>query len=131
MRRHDASAALAALVLLAALAGCSDNTAQQAPAASSADSDATQQDVAQTQQAHPGEKIYKQACFSCHAAGLSGAPKLGDVENWAPRIAQGDDVLLARTIEGIPPAMPPRGLCMSCSDEELAQAIDYMVEQSR
>ena len=78
-----------------------------------------------------GEKTYQTFCFSCHAAGLSGAPKLGDVEAWAPRIAQGPDVLLKRTIEGIPPAMPPRGLCMGCSDADLAAVVEYMVNASQ
>jgi len=79
---------------------------------------------------HPGEKIYGEYCFSCHSPGLNGAPKLGDAEAWAPRVAKGADLLLAATIEGIPPAMPPRGICMSCSDEELAAAIDYMIVNS-
>jgi cytochrome c5 len=80
---------------------------------------------------HPGEKIYQQYCFSCHTPGISGAPKLGDVEAWAPRIAKGPDLLMRSTIEGIPPAMPPRGLCAGCSQDELAQAIDYMVVESQ
>ncbi len=78
-----------------------------------------------------GEKIYGEYCFSCHTPGLSGAPKLGDVEAWAPRIAKGEALLLAATIEGVPPAMPPRGICMSCSDDELANAIAYMIAKSQ
>jgi cytochrome c5 len=80
---------------------------------------------------HPGEKTYQEFCFSCHTPGLSGAPKLGDADAWAPRIAKGKELLLKSTIEGIAPAMPPRGICMSCSDEELAVAIDYMIEKSQ
>jgi cytochrome c5 len=80
---------------------------------------------------HPGEKTYQNYCFSCHTPGLSGAPKTGDTEAWAPRIAKGADLLLATTIEGIPPAMPPRGMCFDCSDEDLAAAIDYMVQKSQ
>ena len=74
-----------------------------------------------------GEKIYGEYCFSCHTPGLNGAPRLGDAEAWAPRVAKGEALLLQTTIEGIPPAMPPRGICMSCSDEELAAAIKYMI----
>jgi cytochrome c5 len=62
---------------------------------------------------------------------MNGAPRLGDSEAWAPRIAQGRSVLLTSTIEGIAPAMPQRGLCLSCSDEDLAAAVDYMVEESQ
>ena len=71
---------------------------------------------------HAGEAIYDNYCFSCHNTGLSGAPILGDVEAWAPRIAKGPELLLQTTIEGIAPAMPPRGLCFDCSDEDLAAA---------
>jgi cytochrome c5 len=39
--------------------------------------------------------------------------------------------LLATTIAGVAPAMPPRGLCPTCSDDQLAQAIDYMVRMSK
>ena len=81
--------------------------------------------------AHPGKEIYDQFCYSCHTPGLSGAPQLGDVEDWGPRIAKGRALLVAATIEGIAPAMPQRGLCLSCSDEELAAAVDYMIEQSQ
>ncbi len=78
-----------------------------------------------------GQKIYGEYCFSCHSTGLNGAPKLGDKEGWAPRIAKGEALLLQTTIEGIPPAMPPRGICMGCSDEELAHAITFMIVQSQ
>ena len=77
--------------------------------------------------ARSGETTYQQFCFSCHAAGVAGAPKLGDAAVWAPRIAAGEAVMLQRVIEGIPPGMPPRGLCTQCTDADLAAAIDYMV----
>lgn len=81
--------------------------------------------------AHPGEQVYTRFCFSCHAAGIAGAPRVGDAAAWAPRIAKGRDVLLRSSIEGVPPGMPPKGLCSQCSEEELAAALDYMIEQSR
>ena len=78
-----------------------------------------------------GEETYNNFCASCHNPGLSGAPRLGDVEGWAPRIAKGKALLLETTIAGVQPAMPPRGMCFSCSDEDLAAAIDYMIERSQ
>ncbi len=80
---------------------------------------------------HPGKITYERYCFSCHAAGTAGAPLLGAKEDWAPRIARGVDELLRTTIEGIPPAMPPRGLCMRCDDATLREAVEYMVEASK
>lgn len=80
--------------------------------------------------AHPGQQTYTRFCFSCHASGVAGAPKVGVPEAWATRVAKGRDALLAATVEGVPPGMPPRGLCSQCSDDELQAAIDYMLSQS-
>lgn len=82
-------------------------------------------------QAPRGEQVYTRFCYSCHAAGVAGAPRVGDPDAWAPRVAKGREALLATTIEGVPPGMPPRGLCSDCTDQELADAIDYMIERSR
>ncbi|NJN52010.1 MAG: cytochrome c5 family protein [Gammaproteobacteria bacterium] len=82
-------------------------------------------------QANAGETTYQRFCFSCHASGAAGAPRVGDAQAWAPRIAKGDAAMLASTIEGISPGMPPRGMCLQCSDEDLAAAIDYMVANSQ
>ena len=77
-----------------------------------------------------GEEIYNGSCASCHGTGAAGAPKLGDAAAWAPRIAAGMDSLLANAINGLN-AMPPKGLCMACSDAELQGAIEYIVENSQ
>jgi len=79
--------------------------------------------------AHPGEAIYNRSCFSCHAGGVSGAPIPGDAEAWAPRIAKGREALVRSVKEGMPPGMPPMGLCMGCTDEDLAAAVDFMLSQ--
>jgi len=77
-----------------------------------------------------GEAIYNKACVVCHGAGVAGAPKFGDTAAWEPRIAQGIDALLSTAING-KGAMPPRGTCMDCSDEDLKAAIEYMVSHSQ
>lgn len=77
-----------------------------------------------------GEAIYGRSCVACHAAGVAGAPKLGDQAAWASRIAQGMDALLNSAVNG-KNAMPPRGTCMDCSDADLQSAIAYMVSQSK
>jgi cytochrome c5 len=77
-----------------------------------------------------GQKIYQTSCQACHGTGAAGAPKLGDKEAWAPRIATGMDAMLASAING-KNAMPPKGACMSCTDADLKAAIEYMVSQSQ
>jgi cytochrome c5 len=75
----------------------------------------------------PGELTYQRYCFSCHASGISGAPPAGNAEAWAPRLAQGEALLLQHTVEGLPAAgMPARGMCLQCTDQELLDAIHYM-----
>jgi cytochrome c5 len=76
----------------------------------------------------PGAAIYNQACFACHASGAAGAPKLGDQAAWEPRVATGIDAMLQTAING-KGAMPPRGTCATCSDEDLRAAIEYMVSK--
>ena len=78
---------------------------------------------------HEGLKVYTKYCASCHNAGVADAPKLGSLDEWQARVTKGKETMLQSTINGIPPGMPKRGLCLSCSDEELAVAIDYMLEQ--
>ena len=75
-----------------------------------------------------GQKIYQASCQACHVAGVAGAPKLGDKAAWAPRIAKGNDALSSSVMNGLN-AMPPKGGCMSCSEDELRAAVDYMVTE--
>jgi cytochrome c5 len=79
-----------------------------------------------------GEEVYNAACMACHATGAAGAPKLGDVAAWAPRIAKGNDVLHGSGISGLAgTGMIAKGGCMNCSDEEVVAAVDYMVAGSQ
>ncbi|MFT6915505.1 MAG: cytochrome c5 [Motiliproteus sp.] len=72
-----------------------------------------------------GEATYNQTCVTCHAAGVAGAPKAHNADDWAPRLTVGIDALVASAIAG-KGAMPPKGLCMACTDAELKAAIEFM-----
>lgn len=71
------------------------------------------------------EAKYQQTCFACHGSGAAGAPKTGDKAAWEPRLALGAETLLESVKKG-KGAMPPGGLCMDCSDEQLQALIDFM-----
>ena len=77
-----------------------------------------------------GKATYDTKCLACHNTGVAGAPKLGDKAAWEPRIATGMDAMLAVAIKG-KGAMPPKGTCMDCSDDELKAAIQYMVDAAK
>jgi len=74
------------------------------------------------------EENYNKSCATCHIAGVAGAPKLGDTAAWEPRLAKGMEVLYGSAINGMPPAMPAKGMCFSCSDDDLRALVDYMVD---
>ena len=115
LRQRAGLASLAGLLaVLCLLAACTDSGSTAVPAQPAAPP-------------HPGKQVYQQFCFSCHAAGIAGAPITGDAAAWAPRAAKGRAALLHTTIAGIPPGMPAMGLCFDCSEAELNAAIDYMI----
>ena len=71
------------------------------------------------------EDKYGKACAACHGPGVLGAPKKGDKAAWAPRLKQGNDVLLSHTRNGYK-NMPAKGLCNDCSDADYLALIKYM-----
>jgi cytochrome c5 len=77
------------------------------------------------------ESNFNKSCATCHNSGVAGAPKYADALAWAPRIEKGMDVLYASTINGLPPAMPQKGMCYSCSDDDLRALVDYMVTAAK
>ena len=76
------------------------------------------------------DAVYNASCAACHASGVAGAPKVGDKAAWSARIAQGSDKLLEHAIKGLN-AMPARGGCSDCSDEDIKKVVDYIVGKSR
>lgn len=73
-----------------------------------------------------GEQVYQAACFACHGTGALDAPKPQSAD-WKPRLAQGFDVLLQHSIDGIR-NMPAMGTCTNCSEDEIAAAIRFMTD---
>lgn len=82
--------------------------------------------------ARSGDDVYNSSCMACHAAGIAGAPKLGEHAAWNDRLAKGLDTLVQHAIDGFQGdtgVMPPRGTCGTCSDDELKAAVEYMLSQ--
>ena len=157
------SSLLAVAILSLFLAACGDKAAEPAapapaPAAPAVEAPAAPAPVAEAPAAHApeaaapaeaaapeataaatatdsalGKSVYGKTCALCHSAGIAGAPKPGDKDDWGPRIAQGKDTMYKHAIAGFTGAkgmMPPRGGGAKLTDDEVKAAVDYMVAQS-
>ena len=76
-----------------------------------------------------GEAVYAAACSACHAAGIAGAPRTGDVAAWAPRFKQGFDLLVKHAVEGFK-TMPAKGGNPNLDSIEVARAVAFMGNKS-
>lgn len=82
-------------------------------------------------QAALGETVFNKMCIACHAANsvFPNAPRLTNTADWAPRIAQGRQVLVKHAIEGFN-TMPAKGGDATLSNEEVEAAVVWMANQS-
>ena len=81
-----------------------------------------------------GEAVFKGTCSMCHRTGVMGAPKFGNKDDWAPRIAKGKDTLYDHALHGFKGkkgTMPPKGGKPSLSDADVKAAVDYMVSKAK
>ena len=78
----------------------------------------------------PGESLYNTVCQACHSAGIAGAPKTGDKTAWSSRIDLSNDVLYASVING-KNMMPARGGATGATDDDIREAVDYMLSKVR
>ena len=76
------------------------------------------------------EDLYKTKCSACHATDAIGAPMFGNAASWVDRIAKGEETLITNAINGFN-AMPPKGTCADCSDDEIKITVQYMVANSQ
>ena len=97
--------------------------AESAPAAAPA---AEPVQIAQADDGFDLQGTYQIFCFACHSTGLSGAPLPGDAEAWGPRMEKGREEIIEIMNRGLN-AMPPKGLCMTCTDDQLWELSQYMV----
>ena len=98
----------------------------------SADNSQQQVQLAQLTDGFDAEATYMMSCFACHSTGAAGAPKVGDgnADAWAPRMEKGMEAVVANAINGLN-TMPPKGLCFTCTDEDLSALVTYMVSSSQ
>ncbi|NTV87360.1 MAG: cytochrome c5 family protein [Burkholderiaceae bacterium] len=76
-----------------------------------------------------GKAVYEANCAACHAAGVAGAPKLGDKAAWEERVATGYAQLHENALKGIR-GMPAKGGNADLAAPDLANAVGYMVVEA-
>ncbi|WP_434630062.1 c-type cytochrome [Chromobacterium sp. CV08] len=105
------------LALLAALAGCGQADKPQAA------------DLQKAETLRPADAAlavkYERSCLTCHGTPASQAPLTGFAPAWEARLNKGMPLLLSHVRDGLN-AMPPRGYCNDCSDEEFTRLIVFM-----
>ena len=73
-----------------------------------------------------GAEIVKAQCSKCHQDGVGGAPRIGDIGAWTPRLKFGLDRAVREAIHGHG-GMPPRGDRADLTDAEIRKAVIYMI----
>jgi len=78
-----------------------------------------------------GKELWVEYCAECHVRGLGGAPRIAAYSDWAPRLAQGTDILYAHAINGyegpLMNEMPPKGGHEELTGDQVKQAVDFLV----
>lgn len=75
---------------------------------------------------YAGRQVYQNNCAMCHKTGLNAAPKYGNKRAWTPIIEQGKEKVYENSLNG-KGAMPPRGGKPNLTDQEVKDAVNYMV----
>ncbi len=76
------------------------------------------------------EDIFNTNCSACHTTGAADSPRMGNLEEWAPRIEKGLETLYDHAINGFN-GMPAKGMCMDCSNDELHATVDYILSNTK
>ncbi len=76
------------------------------------------------------ERAYMQSCWACHNSGAAGAPKVGDAAAWGARMEKGMDAVVTNALNGLN-AMPAKGMCFTCTNDDLKALVQYMVDNSK
>lgn len=76
--------------------------------------------------AFSAQGTYEQYCAMCHNTGMANAPRRDDAAHWTARVAEaGLATIINNAISGVN-AMPPRGMCATCTDEQIGEIVQYL-----
>lgn len=77
-----------------------------------------------------GKQVYVNTCIICHQNGVMTAPRIGNSVNWNMRLnSSGLNGLYRHAIDGFN-SMPYKGACVTCTDNDVISAVDYLLHES-
>jgi cytochrome c5 len=77
-----------------------------------------------------GRQVYTQVCTICHQDGKMTAPIIGDSASWYHRYREsGLNGLYQHALKGYN-SMPIKGACVTCSNNDIIAAVDYILDRS-
>ena len=78
-----------------------------------------------------GRKVFNKACITCHLYGSGGSIMLNDSLSWSRVISKKNKIEIYSNVYngymGERGPMPYKGGCIDCSDEDLLDAIEYIL----
>ena len=81
-----------------------------------------------------GKKVFYKTCTSCHTGGfkgwITGAPEIGDWDEWEPYFQKGFSVLVTNVNEGTK-GHAVKGECDDCTEEQIKAAIEYIMSETK
>jgi cytochrome c5 len=80
--------------------------------------------------ARTGKEVYEKVCIGCHGAGVAGSTKIGDKKWIELEKKEGMKSLVREAIKG-ERAMPPKGGCGDCTEDEIRAAVKYLVDSAK
>lgn len=119
------------LALIVVLSGCADGGNSETGKKTSK---AAKPKKELTYDLENGKAVYDKICMACHLTGVAGAAKITDAERWAEVAPKGLKELQQSVINGIPDGkygvMPERGSCTDCSNQDLIDAVAYILDEA-
>jgi cytochrome c5 len=76
--------------------------------------------------ARSGGDIVAAVCHKCHESGEKGAPRIGNLADWGPRMSKGISSLTGHAVRGFR-GMPAHGGELRLTDLEMTRAIIFMI----
>lgn len=77
-----------------------------------------------------GQAVYEDDCVLCHEGAIEGAHRLDQIDRWQESAKKGFSQLVSNTVNGYRGKygeLPVMGMCPQCSEEDIRDAVAYML----